>query len=142
MQSGDSNVTVKYEPTDSLIDYDDYEDEVFFAGGTGKYDTTGASGDESVQSEGSVSEEILDSSSDDLTETETVNDVSGTSDTGTLGKKRDATGTAHFDMGQSYKTIRAAKRAASSLKQLNPDPLPANTESVCTGSLCTGGGGR
>jgi hypothetical protein len=47
-----------------------------------------------------------------------------------------------FEMGQSYRTIRAARSAVSCLRQLNPNPLPGNIEPVSIGSFCTEGDDR
>jgi hypothetical protein len=132
------SVNIKSEPLEPMDYTDDYgTDDVFFVGGTGQFALT----DEEDAVDGSVSDDILDSSMDDPegeggsgSAKKSVSSVKPGA-----GTKRDADGSAHYDLGQSYRTIRAARRAASCQKRLNPNPVQSHTESVNTGTFCTVG---
>jgi hypothetical protein len=149
-------IVVKSEPTEPM-DYDgnDYDD-VFYLGGTGPYALGGDGGEDSDPE--SLSEKLLDSSLEDATSKQPAVVGAGTgigsnfgAGTGTdidmnaensIGTKRHRDGSDKFDLGQSYRTIRAARNTASCLRQLNPNPLPGNVELVNTGTLYTEGDDR
>jgi hypothetical protein len=87
--------------------------------------------DEDMVSTGSISESMLDSDKE--------GDNAGKS-TATVGQKRKLDRKPDLDLGQSYRTIRAAKKAASSLRPLNP--APKKVCCVSTGSFLTEGDDR
>jgi hypothetical protein len=137
-------VTVKQEPAD-YMDTDggsgsDLTDEVFYIGGTGPFAREDEGEGEEDDILDDVSEKLLDSSSDpDEPRARKKNSAPASIGSGT---KRAASDEMDFDMGPSYRTIRAARKAASCLRQLNPAPIPAHNEFVSTGSFCTMGDDR
>jgi hypothetical protein len=83
--------------------------------------------------QGKKIEHLLDSDEDDSSKT-------GKNKAKSRGTKRDPLGVKVFDLGQSYKTIQAARRSASSLRHLNP--ALTGTGLVSTGSLLQEGDDR
>jgi hypothetical protein len=109
---------VKEEQVEYVIE----EDEVFIL----DYEDDGGKLDEDDES-GNLSESMLESDDE-------------TSKYKGSGLKRDGMGEKVLDLGQACKTIRAAQRAASSLRCLNP--TQQSTESVSTGSFTNDGDDR